>query len=123
MHTMATLLDASLIVDALTALPGWSGDTGRLRRAVEVDAATSETVGTEIAAVADAMNHHPSVERAGDVTTFVLWTHSAGGVTELDITLASRISDILRAHGIPGTATAPTDAGAVPTPRADTGDA
>lgn len=116
---MATLLDASLIADALTALPGWSGDTGRLRRAVEVDAATAAALGTEIAAAADAMNHHPSVERAGDVTTFVLWTHSAGGVTELDITLASRISDILRAHGIPGGVTAPTDAGTVPTPRAE----
>jgi 4a-hydroxytetrahydrobiopterin dehydratase len=41
------------------------------------------------------MNHHAVVEEDLDGTTYLLWTHSSGGVTELDIELAARISDIV----------------------------
>jgi len=35
------------------------------------------------------------LEDDGGATRYVLWTHDAGGVTELDIALASRISDLI----------------------------
>ncbi|WP_131769540.1 4a-hydroxytetrahydrobiopterin dehydratase [Candidatus Protofrankia californiensis] len=105
---MPTKLDAHRVADALDALPGWSGDTSTIVRKVAIDEETSNEAVEKISIVANEMNHHPVVDRAPGVTIFTVWTHSQGGVTDLDITLASRISDILRQHGIAD----PTDADA-----------
>ncbi|WP_239338823.1 4a-hydroxytetrahydrobiopterin dehydratase [Frankia sp. CiP3] len=97
---MPTRLDADRLADALGELPGWNGDTSTIVRKVTMDDETADEVVERISLVANTMNHHPIVDRAHGVTTFTVWTHSQGGVTELDITLASRISDVLRQHGI-----------------------
>jgi 4a-hydroxytetrahydrobiopterin dehydratase len=92
---MATLLDDRLVAGAMDNLDEWTGDARRISRTVRLDevdallAAVQET--------ADALDHHPEVARDGNKVTFVLWTHSAGGVTELDIALASRIDDFVLA--------------------------
>jgi 4a-hydroxytetrahydrobiopterin dehydratase len=90
---MATLLDDQLVADALTNLPDWSGDVQRISRRVQVD--DPDALVEAVAELADTLNHHPKVEREGDELGFVLWTHSEGGVTELDIALASRIDDLI----------------------------
>ena len=41
------------------------------------------------------MNHHAVVEEQEDGTTFRVWTHARGVVTDLDIELARRISEII----------------------------
>ena len=92
---MATLLDDALVTDALHGLDGWSGDAARIARTVTVG--DPDALCAAVAETADAMDHHPVVERAGDEVTFTLWTHSKEGVTELDIALASRIDDIVHA--------------------------
>ncbi|WP_131745427.1 4a-hydroxytetrahydrobiopterin dehydratase [Frankia sp. Cppng1_Ct_nod] len=97
---MPTKLDADLVADALGTLPGWTGDTSTIVRRVIMDEETSDETVEKISIVANELNHHPVVDRARGVTTFTVWTHSQGGVTDLDITLASRISEILRQHGI-----------------------
>ncbi|WP_322767935.1 4a-hydroxytetrahydrobiopterin dehydratase [Frankia sp. Cr1] len=97
---MPTKLDAERVTEALGELPGWTGDTSTIVRKVTMDDETSDEAIEKISIVANKMNHHPVVDRAHDVTTFTVWTHSHGGVTDLDIVLASRISDILRQHGI-----------------------
>jgi 4a-hydroxytetrahydrobiopterin dehydratase len=94
---MPTLLDDHLVVDALNGLTGWSGDAKRITRTVRLE--DPEPALEAIAAAADTLNHHPVVDRTGDEVTFTLWTHSKGGVTELDIALASRIDDLLKQHG------------------------
>lgn len=93
---MATLLDAELVRDSLAALVGWSGGTERLERTVSLPAEQDATLRARVAEAADAMNHHPVVDDTPEGTRYALWTHSSGGVTELDIALASRISDLLR---------------------------
>lgn len=90
---MATLLDDSLVTDALQGLEEWTGGADRIHRTVTV-----EDVDGLLAAVgeaADSLDHHPEISRDGNAVTFTLWTHSAGGVTELDIALASRIDDLV----------------------------
>jgi len=94
---MATLLDDRLVAGAMENLDEWTGDAQRISRSVRVDDVDGLLASVQVAA--DALDHHPEVERDGTTVTFVLWTHSQGGVTELDIALASRIDDlVLAAH-------------------------
>ena len=88
---MADKLEGAARAEALGGLDGWQEVDGR-------DAITksfqfkdfSEAFGwmTRAALVAEKMDHHPewfNVYRTVDVT---LATHDAGGLTELDVTLA-----------------------------------
>jgi 4a-hydroxytetrahydrobiopterin dehydratase len=93
--TMATLLDDQLVSDAMENLDEWSGDAQRISRTVQVD--DVDNLLTSVNETADTMDHHPEVSRDGDSVTFTLWTHSEGGVTELDIALAARINDLVLA--------------------------
>ncbi len=93
---MATLLTADLITDALNNLPDWSGATDRLSRTVALTDEQHAEVQRRIMISADAMDHHPDISRSGQETLFVLSTHSEGGVTSLDIALASEISTQIR---------------------------
>lgn len=80
---------------ALAELPGWTGDELRIRRTVSLPAEVADEVRERIARVEEELNHHAVVEEDPDGTTFLLWTHSRRGVTELDLELAARISDIV----------------------------
>jgi len=93
---MATLLDNDLVTDALKGLDEWTGDTSGISRTVTLDGGDAEQLLADVSATADTMNHHPDVDRNGKSVTFRLSTHSEGGVTELDIALASRIDDLIR---------------------------
>lgn len=109
---MPTLLDDRLVQDALTALPDWTGDATAIRRTVPLSGEAADRLVSSVAVAADAMDHHPEVTPAADGVTFVLRTHSAGGVTEYDIALASRIDDLVRAASGQGVvAGAPTPEG------------
>lgn len=99
---MPTLLDAAQLTDTLRSLPGWEGGQERIWRDVQVTAEQDRELRRQIAVDADAMGHHPVVEDLPGGTRYVLWTHSAKGVTELDIALAAHISDML--HRLSGQA-------------------
>ena len=92
---MATLLDDRLVSDAMSNLDEWTGDAQRISRTVTVD--DPDALLAAVAESADAMDHHPEVSQDGGAITFTLWTHSEGGVTELDIALASHIDDLILA--------------------------
>ena len=90
---MATLLDERLVTDALHGLQEWTGGPDRISRTVTV--ADPEALLSAVAEAAGSLDHHPETTRDGNALTFTLWTHSEGGVTELDIALASRIDDLV----------------------------
>jgi 4a-hydroxytetrahydrobiopterin dehydratase len=90
---MATLLDETLVADALHGLDEWTGGRDRIARTVTVD--DPDALLAAVTETADSLDHHPDVTRDGNALTFTLWTHSQGGVTELDIALASRIDDLI----------------------------
>ena len=92
---MSTLLDDRLVTDALHGLDGWTYDEARISRTLQCE--DVDALLAAVAEAADALDHHPEIHRNGNQITFVLWTHSMGGVTELDIALASRIDDLLLA--------------------------
>ena len=92
---MPTRLTPEVVADALGALEGWTGNEDRISRTVPLEADQAAKLKVFVAESADSMNHHPVVEDGDGGTTFVLWTHSEGGVTELDIALAARIDDLV----------------------------
>ena len=51
-----------------------------------------------VGALAEEMNHHPDIDIRWNTVTLRLTTHSAGGLTHLDLDLARRI-DALAAPG------------------------
>jgi 4a-hydroxytetrahydrobiopterin dehydratase len=91
---MATLLDAHLLDETLRALPGWQGDPHEIYREVHVDSGTVAELVRQVELAAAGMDHPPRVEQVPGGCRFVLTTPRQGGVTELDIALASRISDV-----------------------------
>jgi uncharacterized protein (DUF2267 family)/pterin-4a-carbinolamine dehydratase len=80
---------------ALENLPGWTGDEHRIRRTVSLPAEVADEVRDRIARVEEEVNHRAVVEEDPDGTTYLLWSDPRGVVTELDIDLAARISDIV----------------------------
>jgi 4a-hydroxytetrahydrobiopterin dehydratase len=89
-------LSSDAVAGALAGLPLWSGDADGLRRTVEL-ASFRDAVAAivAIADVAEAMDHHPDVDLRWRTLHLVLVSHSAGGVSELDLELARRIDTLL----------------------------
>jgi 4a-hydroxytetrahydrobiopterin dehydratase len=98
---MADLLTPDAVSTALEALPGWTGDTSALRREARVPDAQQDELVDAVMATADEMDHHPQVERGDGAVTFTLTTHSAGGVTVLDVELAAQIDEVLSGRDAP----------------------
>jgi 4a-hydroxytetrahydrobiopterin dehydratase len=90
---MSRLLTDEEIQRQLGDLPGWRFDAKSL--VASYDAPDFPTAVQLIVAAADdaeQMQHHPDVDLRWKVTHWRLSTHSAGGVTQLDIELAHRVS-------------------------------
>jgi 4a-hydroxytetrahydrobiopterin dehydratase len=87
---------------ALPGLPHWSGDADGLARSVELPSfRTAVEALVEVADAAEAMDHHPDVDLRWRTLHFSLSTHSAGGVTELDLELARRIDEVVDTYTAP----------------------
>jgi len=91
---MTQLLSDSELEKALADLDGWDGDTSGIRRSVKAPTfASGIRLVDEVAEVADAMDHHPDIDIRWTTVTFSCVSHSDGGVTAADITLARRIDE------------------------------
>jgi uncharacterized protein (DUF2267 family)/pterin-4a-carbinolamine dehydratase len=88
-------LSADEVATALASLPGWSGDVRGLERTVVLPPGIGQELRDRITRVEQALNHHAVVEEREDGTAFRVWTHARGVVTDLDVELARRISDVI----------------------------
>jgi len=94
------LLSADDIAAGLAALDGWSGDPkGITRTAALPSFLDAIAVVDRVAVIAEEADHHPDIDIRWRNLTFVLATHSAGGVTAKDLDLARRIDQIIAAAG------------------------
>lgn len=93
---MAKVMAADAIEEELTSLDGWSGDAHAITRTVTA-ASFREAVGLvdAVAVVAEEADHHPDIDIRYRTVTFRLCTHSADGVTALDVELARRIDSLV----------------------------
>jgi 4a-hydroxytetrahydrobiopterin dehydratase len=88
---MARLLETPEVTRQLLDLPGWQYDARSLRAAYQLpDFATAARFVAEVADEAETMDHHPDLDLRWRTVTLRCSTHSAGGVTQLDIELAHR---------------------------------
>ncbi|MCW2536002.1 MAG: pterin-4-alpha-carbinolamine dehydratase [Modestobacter sp.] len=80
------------VTAALAALPLWSGDPAGIERRLELPSfrAAVDAVGA-IGDIAEEMDHHPDLDLRWRTLRVAVVTHSAGGVTELDLELARRV--------------------------------
>jgi 4a-hydroxytetrahydrobiopterin dehydratase len=90
------LLTQAAIDTALTSLhPDWTGTTGKLARTIEfADFPTAVEFVNRLAPRCEAMDHHPDLALSWRVVDVSLSTHSAGGVTGLDVTLAGIVGEV-----------------------------
>ncbi|MEM6666043.1 MAG: 4a-hydroxytetrahydrobiopterin dehydratase [Pseudomonadota bacterium] len=92
---MATRLDDAARTAALSALDGWAMIDGR--EAIEktfVFKDFNAAFGwmTRAALVAEKMDHHPEWFNVYKTVTVTLTTHDAGGLTQLDVDLATAMN-------------------------------
>jgi len=88
---------------ALTDLTGWSvhaGDRSAIERTLKfADFNTAFAFMTRVALKAETMDHHPEWSNVYNRVTVLLTTHDAGGVTDLDTTMARFIDDAAKSLG------------------------
>lgn len=95
---MADLLSAEEITSRLAELDGWSGDKSGISRSASLPTFPyAINVVDQVALAAEEMDHHPDIDIRWRTVTFRCATHSAGGVTERDFTLAEKIDQIIAA--------------------------
>jgi len=84
------------ITAALPGLPEWSGGAEGISRTVTLPTFRDAVAAiVSIADVAEEMDHHPDIDLRWRTLHLTLVTHSAGGLTELDLEAARRIDALL----------------------------
>ena len=100
---MAERMSAEVRKAALKGLPGWSEVAGReaiTRTFVFKDFNEAFGFMARAALVAEKRDHHPEWRNVYKTVEVVLATHDAGGVTALDIELATAMSAIAGQLGV-----------------------
>lgn len=103
---MAELLTDEELTSALDHLPLWRREGSTIVRSVELASFPQAIqVVNRVAEIAENDDHHPDIDIRWRTLTFVLSTHSAGGLTAKDTALATEIDAVIDAVH-PGTAEA-----------------
>lgn len=86
-------LDAAALERLLPSVPAWTVREGkRIEREFRFpDFKSAMAFAVLVGEIAEAENHHPDILVAWGRVGVVLWTHSAGGLTENDFAVAAEI--------------------------------
>lgn len=88
------LTDAQ-IQENLTQVDGWTIENGKLHKEFQFDNFVSAFgFMTQLALVAESMNHHPEWFNVYNRVTIDLTTHDAGGISDLDFQWAKQANAI-----------------------------
>jgi 4a-hydroxytetrahydrobiopterin dehydratase len=99
--SLPTPLSSSELELSLTQLNGWDVKEGKLHRQF-LFSSFVEAFGfmSSVALVAESMGHHPEWSNVYNRVTIDLITHDAGGITKMDVDLATRANELARSTGI-----------------------
>lgn len=83
------------LTDALNGLTDWKYQDGKLQRAFKfADFVAAWGFMSQVALLAQSMDHHPDWSNVYNNVHIALNTHDAGGVTRLDVELARKINQL-----------------------------
>ena len=92
---MGTLTEEAIRTEIRTRLPGWRFDDGALHKRFTFRGFSAAIAFIDrMAEVAKASRHHPDFSCHYDTVDVVVTTHSAGGVTGADLSLARAIEAV-----------------------------
>ncbi len=92
---MPTRLSDDEIPERIADLAGWTFEEGGLEQTFRFgDFVTAFGFMTSAAIIAEKMNHHPEWSNVYARVTVRLTTHDVGGLSELDVELASHMSEL-----------------------------
>lgn len=95
---MTHLLNDTQVSDALEHLPEWKQQGSSLVRSAELPSFPQAIQAVNrIAEIAESENHHPDIDIRWRKLTFYCSTHSEGGITQNDVSLAEEIDGVLDA--------------------------
>jgi 4a-hydroxytetrahydrobiopterin dehydratase len=90
------------VATSLSGLPLWSGGVDGIERTLELPSFRSAVEAISVIAdVAEELDHHPDMDLRWRKVRIAVVTHSAGGLTSLDLDLARRV-DLLFPAAQPG---------------------
>jgi 4a-hydroxytetrahydrobiopterin dehydratase len=83
----------------ISSLPHWTLKNAKLHREFKFkDFIEAFSFMTEVAKVAEELNHHPDWTNVYNTVTVFLQTHDAGGITEKDFELARKMDELYSAQ-------------------------
>jgi 4a-hydroxytetrahydrobiopterin dehydratase len=92
---MAELIKQADLKERLKKVPEWELEKKHIERTFEFDDFTdSIDFVNAVAEVAEEEEHHPDIDIRYNKVRLLLSTHSKGGLTELDFSLAERIDTL-----------------------------
>ena len=95
-----TALSSDEIRSRLSGLPGWSFEDGAIRRTYKTDGwHGSMLVTNAISFLCETADHHADLLVTWPAVKVALSTHSAGGITEKDFSLARAIEELVLRKG------------------------
>jgi len=90
-----SVLDPAGVRNALTQVPEWRCRGSVIRRSyLFVDFSEAMAFVNKVAALAEEAGHHPDIDIRWNRVTLRLTTHSRGGLTRKDFSLARKIDRI-----------------------------
>ncbi|ASR37950.1 4a-hydroxytetrahydrobiopterin dehydratase [Prauserella marina] len=93
---MADVLSDERIEEALGHLPDWQREGDAILRTAELaHFPQAIQVVNRVAEIAESAGHHPDIDIRWRTLTFRLSTHSEGGITEKDVSLAGEIDEVI----------------------------
>ena len=89
---MSEKLNGKSVQEWLETHPGWSRKSNMLVKEYRLLSFRDSIIFVNrIAGLADAADHHPDIDIRFDRVLIALSTHSAGGITAMDLTLAEAL--------------------------------
>jgi 4a-hydroxytetrahydrobiopterin dehydratase len=89
---MAALLEPQAVQQLLEEVPQWRLQGDSIERQFKFpDFVGAIEFVNKVAKESESMDHHPDIDIRWNKVRLVLATHSAGGLTDLDFTLAQKI--------------------------------
>lgn len=97
---MTSKLEGAELEQAISQLPGWTLKDGKLHRVLNFnDFVEAFGFMSQVALVAEKMDHHPEWCNVYKTVAISLSTHDAEGLTQKDIELASAIDRLVGLNG------------------------